>query len=144
MRSGTKTGNEVTRRRGRTVYLSYCNPSCFVFQKTGPAYCLHVIHIHAFGSMIISQTGGRHTYLAQYSHHVIRVYSCVTADLPAFQARLRVSPCMVSRSRVPCRLNSHIHCKKMLSIFPSPAGMSCTKLSLAGNNLVIPGQGEFS
>ncbi len=27
--------------------------------------------------------------------------------------------------------------------FPSPAGMSLTKLSLAGNNLIIPGQGEF-
>jgi hypothetical protein len=28
-------------------------------------------------------------------------------------------------------------------IFPSPAGMSLTKLFLAGNNLIIPGQGEF-
>jgi hypothetical protein len=28
-------------------------------------------------------------------------------------------------------------------IFPSPAEMSLTKLSLAGNNLIIPGQGEF-
>jgi hypothetical protein len=36
-----------------------------------------------------------------------------------------------------------VHCKKRLAIFPSPAGMSLTKLSLAGNNLIIPGQGEF-
>ncbi len=36
-----------------------------------------------------------------------------------------------------------LHCKKLLAIFPSPAGMSLTKLSLAGNNLIIPGQGEF-
>jgi hypothetical protein len=28
-------------------------------------------------------------------------------------------------------------------VFPSPAGMSLTKLSLAGNNLIIPSQGEF-
>jgi hypothetical protein len=28
-----------------------------------------------------------------------------------------------------------IHCIKRLSIFPSPAGISLTKLSLAGNNL---------
>jgi hypothetical protein len=28
-------------------------------------------------------------------------------------------------------------------IFPSPAGMSLTKLSKAGNNSIIPGQGEF-
>ncbi len=35
------------------------------------------------------------------------------------------------------------HCKKRLAIFPCPAGMSLTKLSLDGNNLNIPGQGEF-
>ncbi len=29
-----------------------------------------------------------------------------------------------------------LHCKKRLAIFPSPAGMSLTKISLAGNNLV--------
>ncbi len=34
-----------------------------------------------------------------------------------------------------------LHCKKWFAIFPSPAGMSLTKLSLGGN---IPGQGEFS
>jgi len=28
-----------------------------------------------------------------------------------------------------------MHCKKSLAIFPSPAGMSLIKLSLAGNNL---------
>ncbi len=33
--------------------------------------------------------------------------------------------------------------KKRLPVFPSPAGMSLTKLALAGNNLIIPGQGEF-
>jgi hypothetical protein len=33
--------------------------------------------------------------------------------------------------------------KKRLAIFPSPAGMSQTKLSLAENNLIISGQGEF-
>jgi len=36
-----------------------------------------------------------------------------------------------------------LHCKKWLSIFPSPAGMSLTKISLAGKNLNIPGQREF-
>jgi hypothetical protein len=34
--------------------------------------------------------------------------------------------------------------KKVQAVFPSPAGLSLTKLSLAGNNLIIPGQGEFS
>jgi hypothetical protein len=33
--------------------------------------------------------------------------------------------------------------KKGLAIFPTPAGMSLTKLSLDGNNLIIPAQGEF-
>ncbi len=28
-----------------------------------------------------------------------------------------------------------VHCKKSLSFFPSPGGISLTKLSLAGNNL---------
>jgi hypothetical protein len=36
-----------------------------------------------------------------------------------------------------------IHCKKRLTIFPSPVGMSLTKLSLAGNILIIPGEGEL-
>ncbi len=33
--------------------------------------------------------------------------------------------------------------KKRLPVFPSPAGMPLTKLSLAGNNLIIPGQRDF-
>ncbi len=36
---------------------------------------------------------------------------------------------------------AYLHCKKRFAIFPSPAGMSLTKLSLGGN---IPAQGEFS
>ncbi len=31
-----------------------------------------------------------------------------------------------------------IHCIKGLAVFPSPAGMSLTKLSLMGNNLLFP------
>jgi hypothetical protein len=37
----------------------------------------------------------------------------------------------------------HMHCKKRLAIFPSPAGMSLTKLSLIRNNFIFPAQGEF-
>ncbi len=40
-------------------------------------------------------------------------------------------------------LQKVIHSKKRLAVFPSPAGMSPTKLSLAGNNLIIPLQLEF-
>jgi hypothetical protein len=35
------------------------------------------------------------------------------------------------------------HCKKRWAVFPSPGGMSLTKLSLAGENLIIPAHGEF-
>jgi hypothetical protein len=38
---------------------------------------------------------------------------------------------------------TNIHCKNRLGIFPSPAGMSLTKLSLGGNNLIILGQREL-
>ncbi len=31
----------------------------------------------------------------------------------------------------------HLHCKKRLTISPSPAGMSLTNLSLAGPNLIL-------
>jgi hypothetical protein len=33
--------------------------------------------------------------------------------------------------------------KKRLSFFPSPAGLSLTNLSLAGNYSIIPGLGGF-
>jgi hypothetical protein len=38
---------------------------------------------------------------------------------------------------------SGLHCIKMLATFPSPDRMPLTKLSLAGNNLIIPAQREF-
>jgi hypothetical protein len=36
-----------------------------------------------------------------------------------------------------------LHCKKRLPVFPSPAGMSPTKLSLTGNNDVPAGDGKI-
>jgi hypothetical protein len=36
-----------------------------------------------------------------------------------------------------------VHCEKLLAFFPSPARMSQTNLSLGGNNLIFPAQGEF-
>jgi hypothetical protein len=45
----------------------------------------------------------------------------------------------------PSHLNilKQLHCKKRLAVFPTPAGISLTKLSLDGTNLIIPDQGEF-
>ncbi len=36
-----------------------------------------------------------------------------------------------------------LHCKKGWAIFPPPAGRSVTKLSVARNNLINPGMGEY-
>jgi hypothetical protein len=36
-----------------------------------------------------------------------------------------------------------LHSKKRLAVFPSPDGMSLTKLLLVGKNLIIPAQVEF-
>jgi hypothetical protein len=57
--------------------------------------------------------------------------------------RLIICSCLQKKRRKEWASVSS-HCKKGLMLFPSPAGMSRTKLSLAGNNLIIPGQGEFS
>jgi hypothetical protein len=35
-----------------------------------------------------------------------------------------------------------VHCTKRFAVFPSQDGISLTKLPLAGNNLIISGQGE--
>jgi hypothetical protein len=43
---------------------------------------------------------------------------------------------------ISCRYMTYT-VKKRLATFPSPAGMSLTKLYLCGNNLIIPAQGEF-
>ncbi len=50
------------------------------------------------------------------------------------------------RTKVRWRMSfkNPLHCKKLFAIFPSPAGMSLINLSLDGNNLIIPAQGEFS
>jgi hypothetical protein len=41
------------------------------------------------------------------------------------------------------RRNGNVHCKKRLAVFPSPAGMSPTKLSVAGIVKIVPRQGDF-
>jgi hypothetical protein len=45
--------------------------------------------------------------------------------------------------RFPLNFIIQLHCKKSLAVFPSQAGMSLTKFSLAGNNLIISAQGEY-
>jgi hypothetical protein len=50
---------------------------------------------------------------------------------------------MIKIYKKPSLVQVNYTLKKRLAVFPSPAGMSLTKLSLAGNNLILPGQGEF-
>ncbi len=57
----------------------------------------------------------------------------------AFLMDTQVKYTIVSNSSVLVTLTL----QKRLAIFPSPAGMSLIKLSLAENNLIIPGQGVF-
>jgi hypothetical protein len=55
-----------------------------------------------------------------------------------------MSICVLHPALFPIHsIDSIGHCEKMLAIFPSPAGMSLTKLSQAGYTLIIPGQGKF-
>ncbi len=63
---------------------------------------------------------------------------CETCEKYIFSKRNIIKFCFDSIFRF-----GTVHCKKCLSIFPSPAGMSLTKLSLVGKNLIIPVQGEF-
>ena len=49
----------------------------------------------------------------------------------------------ISAADIRYRVGAMSTLKKKLLIFPSPAGMSLAKLSLAGKNEIIPGQGEF-
>jgi hypothetical protein len=43
-----------------------------------------------------------------------------------------------------CMFFMFLHCNKRVTIFPSPAGMSLTKLFLAGNNLITTGKPLFT
>jgi hypothetical protein len=46
----------------------------------------------------------------------------------------RLLKAMNVAAEVRCPFLELLHCKKKLAIFPSPAGMSLTKLSLGGKN----------
>jgi hypothetical protein len=50
--------------------------------------------------------------------------------LPSYSNNLSTGP---THFPLPLRV-AKIHCKKKFAIFPSPAGMSLTKLSLGGKN----------
>ncbi len=65
-----------------------------------------------------------------------------------YQTALYVQYCTASGSRnlgTVCKITIQklYSVKKMIFLHPSPAGMSLTKLSLAGNIEIIPGQGDF-
>ncbi len=61
-----------------------------------------------------------------------QLYSCIT--------RMKKKN---STSFVVVWFGSTPHCKKSLAIFPTPGGMSLTKLSMAWKIFMIPGRGEL-
>jgi hypothetical protein len=79
-----------------------------------------------------------------YFYSVFFPQFCVISVLAASGTEVRIR--FAARSNFPLGLHydsSDTHCKKRLATFPSPAGMSLNQLSLAGNNSIIPGQGEL-
>ncbi len=74
----------------------------------------------------------------------MRVRTTIFSGLPgtpAFSNKANLTFCMFWGTREGSYFIT-VHCKKGLTIFPTPAGKSITKLSLTGNNLIIPGQGR--
>jgi len=68
---------------------------------------------------------------AVHKQIVSKVYYTVSS---AWQHDLNINAGIIARG---------FHTVKKLSFLPSLLGMSLTKLSLAGNNLIIPSQREF-
>jgi hypothetical protein len=66
-----------------------------------------------------------------------------TVQHPHRRTRLRQGPHEQLGEYIIRKTSNTVHCNKRLAIFPSPAGMSLTKLSLAGNDLIFPDQGEL-
>jgi hypothetical protein len=76
-------------------------------------------------------------------HEVRELLSFDIAKHMSFSLKRMLSAALKARRNPRSFHRSMYTVKKSLSIFPSPAGMSLTKLSLAGKILIIPGQGEF-
>ncbi len=75
---------------------------------------------------------------------VIAAQEAVLAQERALAAPLVPQvPGLAEHAAAEAQGRQHYTVKKRLSFFPSPAGMSLTKLSLAGNNFKIPVQGKF-
>jgi hypothetical protein len=56
----------------------------------------------------------------------------------------KINPQVINHMSEPTAVSiSLFTVKKRLAVFPSLAGMSLIKVSLDGNNVIIPGQGEF-
>ncbi len=76
-------------------------------------------------------------------HWYVKYAVSFSRPKPRFIKNCRTwEPPTLPPSEKVCLLFS-VNWKKRFAIFPSPAGMSLTKLSLAGNNLIIPAQREF-
>jgi hypothetical protein len=81
----------------------------------------------------------------RYSKKIIKTFQIENlpplSTTPVVHLELRISPRIFEKIRND--LNGILTLYKKVSHFLFPSGMSLTKLFLAGNNLIIPGQGEF-
>ncbi len=85
---------------------------------------LEGLRVHRKWTVLDLTIEGPFSYLA--AHYILICYICLSVLLAYF-----------------IHLFVPIHCIKGVAVFPSPAGMSLTKLFLGGNNLIFPAQGEF-
>jgi hypothetical protein len=87
----------------------------------------HWTHSHKF----IYQLATVRKQKQSHFYDITRVFFLILAMKTSFSYSLHLSSSL------------QVYTVKRLAIFPSPAGMSLTKLSLTRKNLTIPVQGEF-
>ncbi len=86
---------------------------------------------------------GRHQWKGQQQQEHLQQHGCRKyGHRKRARAWTQVMYSRAKNRKTPATCNI-MHCKKSLVVFPSPARVSLTKLSLAGNYLIIPGRGEF-
>ncbi len=144
------------KRDGNTVrkkYVSMILQSNLVFKFIHIAYCQRAQQ--AIGKQLVltntALSGVIFIYVCKYARllHMFFVELWFERFFQSSDTSVSSSPISLVRSSLkpepepalpePAKVGLFycIHCKKMLMIFPSPAGMSLTKLSLGGNCDVI-------
>jgi len=128
------------------------NQKCHKVFSLGRAYSSFL-----FGSRNFPPTGKRVAIFSPKDRKVERkqvIFGSLTMEaadctLGPLSVPILGSNCLINRGYMVHHIykylcNAHPHCKKSLSFFLSTAGLSLTKLSLAGNNLIILWPGRIA